>query len=525
MDLVKLITDQLSGDALNSLSSVLGTDNKTTRDAASAAVPAILTGLAGMGSTDDGARRLASTIDNLDTNFSGGVGALGNLASLFDGGDANAVQQKGGSILSSLFGENLVSNIATSVGRYAGLEPATTKKLLTWLMPLVLGLIGSKWKNQGGSIGGLASLLTDQKQNIAKAAPAGFNLGSIPGLPSIDQGLRVAGQTARAAGDTAAEAARRTGKAAGDASQSLLTWVWPIAGLALVLLALWFIFGRGQGPGAAANKAANQAANAAATATQAAADTAKAAANTAQRAASATGEAARSTAEKITALRPQLPDVPDLTLMSKDVTGIFDSATQSLGTIKDAASAEAALPELTQLNSKIDGIRDQLDNLPAAAQATLGTTIGKQFGALQAQVDKVLAMPDISDELRTALLSITSKLRGLNLAQVSKDTTGLFASLTKTLEGFKDAQAAEEGLPQLQDLSNKLAGLSRVQASMSPGGKSMLAKLIAAARGPLDQLITKVVTQLGADAATVKPVLDKIVNQVAALAEPAEKSL
>ena len=528
MDLVKLITDQLSGDALGSLSSLLGTDSKTTRDAAGAAVPALLSGLAGMAGTDDGARKLASTINNLDTSVPGGLSALSSLAGML-GGDTSAVAQKGGSLLSSLFGDSLVSGIASQVGRFAGLDSGITKKMLAWLLPLVLGVIGSRWKNQGGSIGGLSTLFSDQKQNIARAIPSGFNLTSIPGLPNIDGALRVAGQTARAAGDAATDVARRTGdvatdvarragRAVDDTSYSALNWLWPLAGLALLLGALWYFFGRG--PGQVANNAAKQAATATAKATRDAAQATRDAA--AGAAAGAAADTARAAGDKITALRPQLPDVnlPDISALTKDVSGIFTSAKESLAGITDAASAQAALPDLQKLSTRIDGIRDYLDRLPDAAQATLGSAIAKEFGSLRGQAEKVLAMPNVSPQVRATLEGITDKLAGLNLPQVAKDTTGVFTSLTKTLDSFKDAASAEAALPDLKAISDKLANLGRVQTHMSPGGQSMLAKLVNAARGPLDALIEKVLTTLGADAAVVKPMLDKIVDQVTGLAAP-----
>ena len=55
MNLVKLITDQLSGEALNKLSSMLGADSDSTTMAARAAVPSLLAGLAGLASHGIGA--------------------------------------------------------------------------------------------------------------------------------------------------------------------------------------------------------------------------------------------------------------------------------------------------------------------------------------------------------------------------------------------------------------------------------------------------------------------------------------
>src|SRR5262245_38825531 len=102
MNLVKVILDLLfSGDVLGKLSSLLGTDEDSTKTAASAAVPALLSGLAGMAASDEGARKLSSTLNGLD------LGKLGNLTKML-GGDTGALTQKGSALLSSLFGDSVV---------------------------------------------------------------------------------------------------------------------------------------------------------------------------------------------------------------------------------------------------------------------------------------------------------------------------------------------------------------------------------------------------------------------------------
>jgi hypothetical protein len=92
--------------------------------------------------------------------------------------------------------------------------------------------------------------------------------------------------------------------------------------------------------------------------------------------------------------------------------------------------------------------------------------------------------------------------------------------LTKTISGFKDAASAEAGLPQLREVSGKIDELKRVQAQMSPGGQSMLAKVVSSARGPLEQLISKVLATVGVASAKVKPVMDEILNKLGGLTSP-----
>src|SRR5262245_40787208 len=101
MNLAKFILDLLfSGNVLERLSSYLDTDEQTTKKAASAAVPAILSSLVGLAANDEGARKLSSTLSGLDATL------LSGLTKMLTG-DTGAVAQKGGNLLASLLGDNL----------------------------------------------------------------------------------------------------------------------------------------------------------------------------------------------------------------------------------------------------------------------------------------------------------------------------------------------------------------------------------------------------------------------------------
>jgi hypothetical protein len=327
--------------------------------------------------------------------------------------------------------------------------------------------------------------LDDQEHNIAKAVPSGFSLASIPGLSGASEMFHAAGDTARAAGHATANAARRAAGAAEGTTRSALSWLLPLAALALVLIALglWSYFRSNAGP--------------------AAADAAK-----------------KVGGEVHTMLKPELPSVPDVAAVSKDVSGIFTSATDTLAGIHDAASAAAALPQLNDLSGKIDGVRNVLDKLPEAGQAAVGQLIGKQMAGFKEEAAKALAIPGVGEQLRRTLAGITNQFTALNFAQVSQDATDVLGSLTKTLSSFKDAATAESSAPQLRQIAGKIDELKQIRSAMSPGGRSMLAKLVAAALGPLDQLISKVLAQLGPSASGIKPILDDIVNKLTELAAP-----
>ena len=221
MNLVKLITDQLSDETLDKLSALLGTDSETAGAAATAAVPTLLSGLGGMASRGEGAKKLSDVLNGID------AGSMGNLAQLL-GGDTNGLMQRGSSLLNSLFGDNMISGVANAISRYSGINVDSAKRLLAYLLPMILGKVTAQWRSQGGTIGALTSLFADQKRNIADAIPAGFPLADIPGLSGAGEAVRAATQSPR-----------RAAEPAEAASGSLANWVLPLAVLIVGGLLLW----------------------------------------------------------------------------------------------------------------------------------------------------------------------------------------------------------------------------------------------------------------------------------------------
>jgi hypothetical protein len=487
MNLVESILNQVSGDALGKLSALVNSDGNTTRSAISAAVPTVLASLAGLSSSKDGANKLASTLEGLDTQ------RLGDLSGMLAGGAGDLVQ-KGGGLLSSLLGNTLVSNIANAVARYSGLSGDSSRTLLASLFPTILGLVAGQWRSGGGTIGALTSLFADQKRNIADAVPDGLSLANIPGLGEVASALHSTGDTLRMAGDRAGQSARRGADAAGQASKTALGWLAPLAALALIAAGLWYFLGNRQQPDAAQAPAVVER-------------------ETASR---AEGPTAR------TALRPELPPLLDATNtvgVTNELKGVFTGAMDDLSNVRDAASAAVAMPKLMALNSRIDSIRAVLDKMPEAGQAAVGKMVDEHAATLRDMAAKAVAIPG-AEKLRPVIDEMTAKLAGLNPTKVSQNATDIFASLTKSLEGIKDSASAQKALPDLEQLSTRIDELSKVQKSMSPGGQSMLAQIVAAARPGLEKLVSSVMTLLGADDAAIKPVVNDILAKVNGLAKP-----
>src|SRR5262249_40473072 len=148
------------------------------------------------------------------------TGAVGNFAQLLSG-NSDALTQRGGSLLSSLFGDSLLNSVANSIGRFSGLNAGAAKSVLTMLAPMVLGHVATQWKSRGGNASALTSLLTEQKKNIADAIPSGFTLPEVPGLGKLG------------------EAARAGSREAATATRSAASWAVPLVLAAVAAFLLW----------------------------------------------------------------------------------------------------------------------------------------------------------------------------------------------------------------------------------------------------------------------------------------------
>lgn len=362
MDLVNEIMDRCSGEVLGQLSSLLNTDDDTAGYAASAAVPSLLAGLASVASQDDGARKVASALKGL------GASSMDEVAGMLRG-DSEAVAQRGSSLLNSLFGENMIAGLATAVGKYSGLASDSIRRLLALLTPMVLGKVAAAWKAKGATPQALTSLLADQRHHIAEAMPAGFSLADVPGWSAVKHSAAAAPATARRAAATAETGAR-----------SAASWAVPLALGALGLLLIWSFMR----PRPDANAVADR--------------------------------GARTPAQEVTSLKPVVPDAStaaNVAQINDDLRSIFTTAGEVLGDVKDAASAEAARPQLEELSTKIDGIRALLAQLPATGVDSLRTMADKSIVTLKDQANKTLETPGLGADIKALIDQILRKLAEL----------------------------------------------------------------------------------------------------------------
>lgn len=157
------LAQQFGGDTINKLSSVLGASQQDTGKAVAAALPMLVGSIAGNADQPQGINALAGA---LSSGHDGSI--LDMLGPLLSGGYATrALGSDGSRILGHLLGDQQ-GTVESSVAQFAGVDNGLVQKLLPLIAPIVMGYIGKKVMGGGLDIGGLGSLLGQEREQAAK---------------------------------------------------------------------------------------------------------------------------------------------------------------------------------------------------------------------------------------------------------------------------------------------------------------------------------------------------------------------
>lgn len=238
-NLLSSVKGYLTPDVVRSTSSMIGESESATRQAMHGGVSSVFAGLTNLASTPDG----ASTLGNLSREPAFGS-ILNNISSVFSGGSAtSSMMSAGQGLLGKIFGDRS-NQVADAVARSSGVSSSSAGKIMSLLAPLTMGVLGKQVLAGGISNTGLASMLIQQKDEIAAAAPSG--LGQVLGMGKGP--IPVAPRVSPAAEVYAPERARTEVReperpAAGS------RWV-PLLLIAVAVLGLlWFFSGRARRAG------------------------------------------------------------------------------------------------------------------------------------------------------------------------------------------------------------------------------------------------------------------------------------
>jgi len=151
--LLNTLTQQLGGDALQQISSQLGTDPASTQTAVGAALPLLLGALGRNTASPDGAAALSTALQQHDGSV------LNDLSGFLSaGGDT----QTGNAILGHVLGGKQDA-VANGLSQVSGLNAGSSSQLLAMLAPVVMGALGKTQQEQGLNAGGLANLLSGEQ--------------------------------------------------------------------------------------------------------------------------------------------------------------------------------------------------------------------------------------------------------------------------------------------------------------------------------------------------------------------------
>jgi len=362
MNLVDLVTSQLTGDVLSKLGGLAGTNETQTRAATSAAVPALLSAFAKMASTNSGASQLASSLGGLDLKM------LGNLAGLLGGGQASGLGSMGGSLLSSLLGNNLGSLVGT-IASFAGMQPGIMKTLLTYLAPIVLGTIANQFKGTKPDAAGLMSLFSEQKDNIKAALPRGLSLADF---------------------DTTAASPRRGEETRGvhrheEPASGFPSWL-PLLLLPLLGLVGYYFWSKAEVKQEPRAVVVNETVR-------------REGPVVVDRTEVVETQGNKVVADVVEETIKLAPDMAEALKVGEGLTGLFGNLGKVLGTVTNEETARAAIPQLNDYAPLLESLQKSTVALPEAGRSSIVELVTNNIGALQKVVDTVMAIPGVKEIL------------------------------------------------------------------------------------------------------------------------------
>jgi len=359
MNLVDLVTSQLTGDVLSKLSGLAGANETQTRTAANAAVPALLSVFSKLASTNSGASQLATSLGGLDLK------TLGNLAGLLGGGQASGLGSIGGTILSSLLGNNLGSLVGT-IASFAGMQPGIMKTLLTYLAPIVMGTIANQFKGAAPDAAGLMRLFSEQQDNIKAAMPRGLSLADF---------------------DTSSATPRRAEEARGvhhheEPASAFPSWL-PLLLLPLLGLVAWALWPKPQ-PAPRVTEIREERVQEGPVVVD-------------------RTEVIEREGKKVAAVVEETielaPGMAEALKVGENLTGLFGNLGKVLGGVTNEESARAAIPQLNEFAPTLEALQKSTAALPDVGRSSIVELVTKNMGTLQTLIDTAMAIPGVKEIL------------------------------------------------------------------------------------------------------------------------------
>ena len=386
MNILPLLMQYFGPVIMNKLAGSLGINSTLAQRAIALAAPAILAGLIGKTQQPGGAKILSDMIAKQDP------GLLGRLGEMIGTGQQASVVEQGTSALGNLLGNTVLGSLAGALSKQVGLGAGASNTLLGLMAPAVLGTIGKEQKSAGLDAAGLANMLMSQKQSIADAIPSDFaKLLAGTGLLDAVQGKTSAASASASSGATVATPMPRSSTASMPKSSPSIPgnksypaqhhhfnwgpWLFAIAASSVVW---WGIFG---------HKAFEP------HPTVMIPDVVPPSTTL------ATG--------------PALPEVIAKTDVGKLIVNILEETKGSISGVRDAATAQAALPRIQDVSSRLEKLNTQAAALNPDARRALATWVTSQHGLIRTAITNTLGIPGVSALLKPVLEQVLARIDSL----------------------------------------------------------------------------------------------------------------
>jgi len=350
LNLVSIVSQFLTPDTVARIAMALGIDRAAAQKAAEGAIPALLACMGNAAARPGAPQQFNSALESLPdlspSEMASNIGASGS-----------SLADTGANILSRLFGRNTQQSLGAAVGKFAGLGESKGMSLLGMLAPLALSAL--KTNSQGTGAGNLVSMLASQKDQFARAIPAGMaSLMNAEGLGDALGGhMKSAATAATAPARTAAKTARPHSN-------------WPyLAIAAVVLLAVGvFYFNENRG---------RQVAN-------------------------------------LGDMQARVADIETGGLdMTKRVSQSIADLNRTLDGIDDARSAASALPTLQDMSSEIRRINGSVSQMPESSRTQLAQVVNDNLPGLDRRLDDVLNKPGVDGVVGPVVRNLRAQIADL----------------------------------------------------------------------------------------------------------------
>lgn len=373
-NIIDLVRNQLGADFASNAASAAGVKPEQAKTAISAGIPAILASILGAGSTASGKTALGSALQ------SHGPELLTDLPSMLKGGRQESLINSGISTLTSLLGENKLSSLVGSLGNFSGVGGSSGRSLLGLLTPLVMGVLGREGR---GGVDGVMNLLRAQAPNIKNALPPSLatSLQSSGLLDGVDEvpaaGRKAAGYAAAGTSAAARETAHGAREVAGRTRNRGRYWTAAAIVAALAVI-IW---------GATRDRSREPQ----------------------QQAQTAAEPQPRDTTAAPDQRAPRVAAVD----AGDELGRITDGFSETLKSVTDGPTAQAAMPRLTQLGADLDRVVPLVDGLPDSAKPAFRQLAGGLVDGLQPEIDRVSSLSGVPAPVKQAITDLDSKLHAV----------------------------------------------------------------------------------------------------------------